>query len=99
MAHCLAKQLNETTSHIKTLPLFTIQMRLQLMSKTLPLLQLFTLCKRNQDFGTFTPDTPANLVITRVHPLSPPKSSIGVHPLSPPKQHAYTMYLNTYHIQ
>ena len=34
-----------------------------------------------------TLDTPANLVIT------------WAHPLSPPKQNTYTMYLNTNHIQ
>ena len=65
-----------------------LKMRLQLIYQhfnnqqhsTLPFSCHFTeLCLREpapkyiKDFGTFTLNTPANLIINRVHPLSPPK--------------------------
>ena len=57
MAQNLAEQLNETMAHIKTSPISTIQMRLQLMLKTLPYFTINTqIC-----------------CINGVYPLSPPK--------------------------
>ena len=105
MAQNLAKQFNETITHIPTLPYFTIDTHIWCI-----ILKLFHTSQMIHIFAVSILQFNTHICcINGVHPLSPPKdvwesipylpSKHGVHPLSPPTQYTYSKYINTHHIQ